>query len=124
MKKGSGQPLNCYSQAVAGHFLFSSFIHFTMALNFETKTYAFIQPETQSGSASFSSTVLQATVVLQGIDLTYNDEDHNRQSSIAKVTNIAWSGGNVTFDVALHLVVGLVLVLHGNITVAVIAETA
>ena len=95
-----------------------------MALNFETKTYAFTEPETKSGSASFSSTVLQATVVLQGIDLSYSGEDYNRQSSIAKVTNIAWSGGNVTFDVTMQYQDKSDNQMLGNVTVAVIAETA
>ncbi len=94
-----------------------------MATQFTTQTATFDSNGTQQLSASFDSTVLGATVVLQGFYATYGNGNYNTSTNQAAISNVSFSGNTVSYDVTFTFD-DTVNQRTGNITAAIIAETA
>ncbi|GEM_PF-3546778 len=94
-----------------------------MALQFTSNTHSFSGNGTVNGSVSFSNVVLDATVVLQGINGTHGNDDHLLKNFDVEITNIAYSNNTVTYDLAFSIENDSGNEMSGTVITCVIAET-
>lgn len=94
-----------------------------MALQFETRTTNFTASGTTTEVVSFNSTVLNATVVLQGFYATYGNAHYDTSTNQVQVSSVSFSGNTVQYVVTFNFN-DTANQRHGDVTAVVIAETA
>lgn len=93
-----------------------------MAIEFKPRAVAFTQPATKSVSVDFGNTVRSGGAAIQGMALTFGDDDNKVRDMNITIRNVVPNGTYLEFDVVFNLVDDDDHSGKGDITVLAMAD--